>query len=461
MANVDSTGSKWSLASIREQLSERQELQPVLSNISWLFANNIIRIISGLIVGAWVARYLGPDDRGIMNYAIAYVALFMPLTELGFGSILIRELVRRPQEKGTLMGTAFVMQVVAFLLLLPVIVISVKILRAGDPAAQQAVYIMLIGSAFHVSITFKFWFDSQLKSKYFVMAQRSVDLIGAGIRVVLILVQASLSAFLLAIAFQSFLGFIGLALFYLWSGERFRTWGFSLDWAKRLFRDGWPLAISLLAITVNLRIDTVMIGQMMDDYSVGVYGEAARLSQLWYFVPLAISTSAYPVLVRAHKELSLGEQKKRYQRFFDSLAGVGYLIAIPSAILAPFIVGLLYGPQYAQTSAILSIHIWALIFVGFGLGLRRWLAVENLTVYSLWSALSGAVVNIVLNLIFIPRFGAIGAAWTMVFSSAVSGYLICLFLPRLHPVFRQLTIALLLPIRVPVLLYRQFVSDGG
>ncbi len=461
MENIDLTSPKRFIASVRQQLSKRQELRPILSNVSWLLANNIIQIVSGLLVGTWVARYLGPGERGYMNYAGSFVALFMPLAALGLGGILIRDLVRTPKAKGELMGTAFVMQAVAYLLLMPIMIGTIMILRPTDPTAQWVVIIAVFGSMFSISRTFTFWFDSQLQSRYTVIALRSVDLIAAGLKVILILSTASLYAFVLVSVVQNLLGFAGQAFFYLRSGERFRIWRFNLERAKSLLRDGWPLALALLAVTINLKIDSVMLGQMLDVESVGIYGEAARLSQLWFFVPLAISTSAYPALVRAHRDLPIGQQKKRDQQFFDSLTAVGYLIAIPSALLAPLVVNVLYGEAYAQTGDVLSVHIWALIFIGLGFGLRRWLAVEDLTVYSLWTAISGAVVNVVLNLLLVPRFGLMGAAWTMVISSAVSGYLICLFLPRLRPLFRQLTIALLLPIRIPVLLYRQVFPSTG
>jgi PST family polysaccharide transporter len=456
MENVNSPRSKWTLSVIRQQLSDRQELRRILSNIAWLVANNIIQIISGLLVGAWVARYLGPDERGIMNYASSFVALFVPLCTLGLGGILIRDLVRDPEAKGELMGTAFIIQNIAYLLLLPIMILSILLLRPDDSNAKWAVFILALGEIFSISRTFKFWFDSQLQSRYTVIAFRGADLITAGMKVALIYTSASLNAFLVVLVVQNMLGLVGQTFLYLQSGEKIRTWRFSMERAKSLIRDGWPLALSLFAVTISLKIDSVMLGQMLDDRAVGIYGEASRLSQLWYFVPLAISTSAYPVLVRAHKELSPKVYKRRDQLFFDSFAAVGYLIAIPAAILAPFIVNLLYGKEYSETSAVLSIHIWALIFIGFGFGLRRWLAIEDMTVLSLWTALSGAVVNIALNLIFIPRFGIMGAAWTMVISSAVSGYFICLLFPRLRPLFRQLTIALLLPVRIPSILYNYF-----
>ena len=78
-----------------------------LKNISWLFFDKIIRIFGGLVVGIWVARYLGPNDFGVLNYALAYITFFMLFVKLGLDQIVIREIVKRPKLTNYLLGTAF------------------------------------------------------------------------------------------------------------------------------------------------------------------------------------------------------------------------------------------------------------------------------------------------------------------------------------------------------------------
>jgi PST family polysaccharide transporter len=437
---------------IRNRFAGRIELQKVVANTGWLVFDAVSQIIINLFVSVQVARYLGPELRGIMIYANSFVSLFVSLSALGLGAIVIRELVREPEAKGELMGTVFVAELVCYILFLPLIIVSVLILRAGEPLVQWAVIILAIGSLFSTSRIFNFWFRSQLQSKYAVWASRIVEFIIAGFKIILLVIQAPLLLFITVSALQIVMYFFAKLVFYTKTGERIRTWRFNASRARTLLRDGWPLALSLFAITLYTEIDNLMLGQLMDNKAVGLYGEAARVSKMWYFIPVAIASSAYPVLVRAHENITQHNYNQRVQQFFDVLAIVGYASAIPASLLAPFAVSLVYGPDYAETGRVLTIYVWTFVFVALREGMNRWLMVDNLTLYSMWSALIGAGFNIGLNFMLVPKYGVIGAAWATLISNFFAIYLLCLAVPRLRPLFRQLVQALFAPLHLRSLL---------
>ncbi len=452
MSKLFFLGRKIIPPALRQRLMGRLELQKVVANTGWLVADYIVQIITNLIVGVWVARYLGPEQRGIMLYASSFVALFVPLSALGLGSILIRELVREPDEKAELMGTVFVFQAASYLLFLPLLVVAILIFRAGEITVQWAVILIGVGNIFSISRIFNFWFQARLQSKYTVWATRIVEFVIAGLKILLIVIKAPLMAFVSIIALQALLYFFAKLSFYAWKGEKIHTWRFNFVKGKAMLRDSWPLAFSLLAVVIYSEIDSVMLGQLMDNQTVGIYGEAARFSKMWYFIPSAIATSVYPVLVRTRQTSSQAQYHRRTQQFFDIMAIIGYVSAIPAALAAPFVITMLYGPAYAESSKVLAILVWTFVFVALRHGMDRWLLVDNYIRYAMWSAVIGAIVNIFLNLWLMPEFGALGAAWATVISSAVSIYLICLLIPQLRPLFRQLALALLIPIRLHTLI---------
>ena len=390
-----------------------------------------------------------------MTYADSYVSLFVPLSALGLGTILIREIVREPDAKGELMGTGFLVQLSVYILLLPVIIGSIFFLRQGEFLVQLSVIIIAIGSIFATSRIFSFWFQSQLNSKYDVWATRTVEFFSAGLKIILILIQAPLLAFVGVISLQIFLYFVTKLYFYLRTGESIRIWRFNFSRAKELIRDGWPLAFSFLAITLYTRIDSVMIGQLMDNEAVGIYGEASRFSNLWYFLPTAIVASVYPALVRIHDSESREKYNLRIQQFFDVLVLFGLVFAIPISIVAPYFVEYLYGATFALSGHVLAVRAWTFIFVSLRQGMDRWLMIENLTRISMWTVFFGLIVNVLLNLLLIREFGETGAAWATVFSIGVSIYLPCLTIPKLRPLFIQLALALSAPFRIRSL----FVSN--
>jgi O-antigen/teichoic acid export membrane protein len=191
-----------------------------------------------------------------------------------------------------------------------------------------------------------------------------------------------------------------------------------------------------------------MLGQLIDNKAVGIYGEAARFSNLWYFLPSAIVASVYPALVRVHDSKSPEKYRKRIQQFLDVLVLFALIFAIPVAIIAPFVVTKLYGPAYAVSGNVLSVLAWTFIFVSLRQGMDRWLMIDNLTRISMWSIILGLIVNVLLNLLIVPKYGEVGAAWATVIAIAVSIYLPCLLIPKLRPLFRQLVLALFAPFRI-------------
>ena len=437
---------------IRQRLEGRVELQKVIANTGWLFADKAIQIIINLFVGVWVARYLGPELRGILTYADSFVALFVPLSALGLGTILVREIVREPEAKGELMGTGFIIQLAAYILILPIIIVAVLILNEGEFLVQLSVIIIAFGSIFATSRIFNFWFQSQLQSKYEVLATRIVGFFSAGLKIILTLIKAPLIALVGVISLQIFFYFITKLYYYMRTGESIRAWRFNFSRAKELVHDGWPLAFSFLAITLYTRIDSVMLGQLMDSEAVGIYGEASRFSNLWYFLPSAIVASVYPALVRVHDSASSEIFRRRIQQFFDVLVLFGLIFAIPISLIAPFIVEKLYGAAYANSGFVLSVLAWTFVFVSLRQGMDRWLMIENLTRISMWSVLLGLFVNVLLNLLLVKEYGETGAAWATVFAIVISIYLPCLIIPKLRPLFNQLVLALFAPFRIRSLL---------
>ena len=182
---------------------------------------------------------------------------------------------------------------------------------------------------------------------------------------------------------------------------------------RRLMEEAWPLVFANLAIIVYMKIDEVMLRQLVGPKAVGIYSSATRLSEVWYFLPMALSVSVLPALMRA-KEGSAEAYRLRMQQYFDLSAGVAYALSIPIALASPWIVRVAYGPAFAEAGPILAVHIWASIFVFLGVARSQWLVNEKLQRFYLAATLAGAVSNIGLNFVLIPRWSGLGAAWATV-----------------------------------------------
>ena len=419
------------------------ELRKIISNIGWLFADRVLRMGVGLIVTAWVARYLGPQQFGLFNYAGAFVSLFGVLATLGLDQIVVRDMVRDPSCKDETLGTAFVLKLSGGILTILVTTGTIFLLRPDDQLTHWLVGITAAGTIFDAFNTIDFWFQLQVKSKYTVIAKNTAFILVTLIRITLLQMQAPLIAFAWALLAENALGAVGLAIAYKVKGQSLLAWRASLLRAKTLLKESWPLLLSGLAIMVYLRIDQIMLGQLADDKAVGIYSAATRISELWYYIPIAIVTSVTPSIVEA-KKVSETLYYNKLQKLFNIMAVLAYMIALPMTFLSKYIVVLIFGQNYVASGGVLSIHIWAALFVFFGWSKGIWIVAEGLTMFSLLATTSGAVINILLNFWLLPIYRETGAAIATVISYALVDYFICMIYPPTQKIAWVMTKALTL-----------------
>jgi PST family polysaccharide transporter len=433
-----------SLASQRISLGARR----IISNSVWLFADRGLSILNGLIISAWVVRYLGPTRFGQYSYVVAFVALFSPLAELGLSTIVVRNLVNDPSHKERLLGTAFSLQLiggaVTFILMTG---LALTLYSVSDPTFWMIVAVG-IQIVFTPCDVVGYWFESQVQSKYVVWTNNIVLLAMAVIRIALILLQAPLIAFAFVLTFQALFTAVGFLVFYRVSGQAVRAWRISWEQAKRLLADSWPLIVSALAVVVYVKIDKIMLARMVDDKAVGIYSAAVYITEIWYFVPTVIASSVFPAIVLSRKVQSEQVYLKRVQLFYDIMTCISYAITIPLVFLASPLIVTVFGTDYAASGPILAVHILSLVFTFMGVARGKWLIAENLGGLYMLTTISGAVVNVILNLWLIPRYAGLGAAWATVIAYAFSAYLSCLFSRKLWPTFGRLSLSFLAPFRM-------------
>lgn len=409
--------------SLYAKIEHRPNLQKILHNIAWLFSDKLLRAGLGLFVGVWVARYLGPEDFGLLSYAVAFVSLFGALSTLGLPGIVVRDIVSDPKDSFETLGSACVLQVIGGITAFLAVLILISILRPHDQATLSVVTIIGLTLLFKGSESIKSWFESQVQSKYAVWAESSVFVAIAMIKIVLVLLGASLLAFVWITFVEGLLVAIVLFAMYEWAGGGLRAWRFSLIRAKILLRHSWPLILSGLAIMVYMRVDQIMLGQLLNDKAVGIYSAAVRISEAWYFIPMAIVGSVFPALLDARKTSEVLYLEK-FQKLYDALAVIALVVAIPVTLLADQIVVALFGQEYLEAGTILSIHIWTALFVFLGVASGKWFLVENRQLLALHRVLWGVGINIGLNILWIPQYGGIGAAVATLVSQAVAALLI-------------------------------------
>jgi PST family polysaccharide transporter len=419
---------------IQRRFGGRAGLQAVARNTAWLVTDRLSRLGIGLIVGVLVTRHLGPTQLGVLSFATALAGLGSFVATLGLEAIVVRDLVRYPDERNEILGTAFAIRIGAGLVACFAALGAALILRPGEPLIPMMVAITSAALIIQSADVIDFWFQSQVRARNPVIARNVAFLIACGIRLALVRMRAPVIAFAWATLAETVLAAIGLFVAYHVSGERNGRWVIRRIWVVRLFRDSWPIFLSSLAIGAYMRLDMLMLGSMVGDAAVGIYSAATRVSEVWYFVPTVIASSVTPALILA-RQSDTDLYYRRLSMLLNLFAGIALLIAVPVTFLAGPLVHLLFGAQYAAAGPVLALHIWAALFVFLGVGQNCWVVAEGLMILALPRTIIGAALNILLNVLLIPGFGPLGAAIATVIAYGVSAVLLNAFDPRTRRIF--------------------------
>ncbi len=413
-------------AFVRRRIEHRPGLVKILDNIGWLFFDKILRIGVGLMVGVWIARYLGPEQFGVLNYALAFTGLFGAIATLGLQSIVVRDIVRDPDGASLTLGTAALLQFVGGLIAYLLILMSIFYLRHEDPLALNIVAIMGSMLLFKASDIAVYWFESQVQSKYVVWVQNSTFLVFVLGKVALILNNASLTAFVWLMLAEAVLAALTLIIIFGRFGKPLATLKANSKRAKTLLKDSYPLLLSSIAIVIYMKIDQIMLGEMVGEKSVGIFSAAVKISEALYFVPMMIVSSVFPAII-ANKQTNEALYLERVQRLYNALAFISVTVGLVFSLASTWLIDTLYGANYAEAAIILSIQVWAGVFVAMGVGRGPWLHAENLQYMSHWYISFGVLVNIVLNYFMIPIYEGAGAA----FATIVSQVIVAIIAPAL------------------------------
>lgn len=410
------------LGRLQSFLSRKPNARAFGANFGWLLADKVTRLMVAVFVSAWVARYLGPERYGILAYALAFVAMFQAIALLGLDNLVVRDASAHPAEAHRYLGTALRMRVGGALAAYCLMAVLSLTFNGVDWLTTVVVMLTGLSMLFQVSDVVDLWFQSQVQSRRTVLAKITAYLTTAGIKVIMILSGASLIAFAAANALETGLAAIGLYISY----RRFRTqdrWRWDAGLAVSLFRQSWPLMLSGISILLYMRVSVIFLKETAGSAEVAIYSVGTNLSEMWYFIPMALASSLAPFISR--KRMEGGEAYIVFLR--KALCGMWYfsfLVASANALMSGIWVDLLYGAQYAGSARILSFHAFTFVPVCIGVTQNLWLINEGRSKLALYQAISGAIIALGLNLFLTPIYGAYGAVIATLASQFAQAFVI-------------------------------------
>lgn len=415
-------------ASLRSHFVGKINLHAIIHNSGWLLFDKLVRVLLGLLVGAWVARYLGPTQYGELAYSLAYIAFFQAVVTLGLDAIVVRDIALHRERAAQILGTAFALRLGSGVCAWLLAVLGMVLLNGWSD--RGVLLVLLAGSSlvFQAADTVDLWFQSQSQSRRTVVVKLVAYLLSSGIKVTLILAEAPLLAFAAVLTLDAMTAAIGLFVAYrnFPCGQRWRRVGAQ---GVQFLKESWPFILSGLSIMVYIRIDQIMIKEMLGEKELGIYAAVLPLSTFWQVIPTTLSVSLAPFIA---KQRLAGESQYRRSivLVFRTFFYLGVLVALGTFAISGWLVPFLYGAHYSEAVRILNVHVISNIFCFMGIAHSLWLVNERRFAVRLYGTVLAGMSAVGMNFLMLPWLGLIGASFAAIVAQAVAAFFINAFLDR-------------------------------
>lgn len=415
-------------------------MNKALINTAWIMGEKVMFALAGIFITVYVARYLGPNEFGLISLALAIVALITPLVKLGSENVIFNRLARNQESGLLLMAASTRVRFINFLVVNSIITLGAWFYF--DTLHKMLVFTIIIWGSYFITVeVYSVFFNATLNSKFNTIAQNGSLGIAVLFKLFFIHMGATVAYFAAANIMQWLISWIIKRYFFnksIKSGFQ-KVQSHSRRHAKHLLHAGLPLAISSLSIALYTRTDQVMLGAMLDETHVGWYSAALTLAQGWLMFPVALMTSWMVGVNEAARSNDVTFFENRIKNMF---LVVFFMALIPALIMGIFrhpIIALVYGDGYTPAGNILAITAISSVFSAYGTAAYRVITVIGGYAFLLKKMLFVSFVNVILNYILIPHYGMMGAASATLIAEILSALVLNAFYQRGRVLRLQMT----------------------
>lgn len=385
-----------------------------IGNFSWMMVENLIRIILGLTVSIYIIRYLGPNDYGILSYAVSLTGILSPIATLGIDAILLRNVIRQKEKQKILLHTARVLKFFSGAILTILTIICVYFF-IDDKIVLITVTILMIGITLNSFNVYKEYIISVNKMKFIAFAGIISLLISNFFKIGLIFSGSGVIWFALAIVTAQFINLTSLRYYYNKISE-YQNQYFSKEVAKTLLKDSWPLIFTSFTGTLLIYADQILIEFFYDFEKVGIYAAAIKLVLFFTVIPSVLSNMIYPQVIEIHENQNSSKFRSKMIEIYFYHFLLAVLIICLFFIFSEKFILILYGDTFYDSIEVLKLYSISFIFVFFNPMNNKLLMIDNLQKLMLIRNIIGLLINLILNYYLIPLFGIIGAVYSTLFS---------------------------------------------
>ncbi|MBP3706215.1 MAG: flippase [Clostridia bacterium] len=397
----------------------------VLKNASWIIGCRVMQSVLGLFVGMLTARYLGPSNYGIINYAAAIVAFVTPIMQLGFRNTLVHEIINKPDREGKTVGTALVFNLMSAAVCIVGIAIFVFVANKGEKETIIVCILYSMGLLFQAIEMIQYWFQAKLLSKYTSLVSIVAYAVVSAYKIYLLASGKNIYWFALSQTLDFLIISILLVLIYKRKSSQRLSVSFSVG--RSMLAVSKHYIVSGVMVATFGYVGSIVLKFFMNSEAVGFYSAAVTCNAVTGFIYNAIIDSARPSILES-KSAGKDNYEKKLITLYCVIIFIAFMQSVVMCILGKYVVGVLYGRAYTQSVLPLQIICWQNVFSYIGTVRNIWILAEGKQKYLWMINLSGAIFSIVLNIVFVLFFDIVGAAiatvLTQLFTNVILGFVI-------------------------------------
>lgn len=401
-------------------LKTDDKVKKYIHNSAWMLLEQFLKMFSGIFVGIYMARYLGPEKFGVLSYIMALSAFFITIARMGMDSVLVRELTKQPERKEQLLGTAFWMMMPIALLCYTILLVITAI---TNESLEIKIFTLIIGTSilFTPSLLFDYLYQSEIRAKRSTYAKVFTLFITSILKLLLIFQGSDFFWFVIVTVLDQAILAIFLFVSFIATHKFNFINKFSISYAKELSSSVWPVILASLAVLIYMRIDQIMIREMLGLEEVGLYSAASKLLGAWIVVPYTVSISLLPAIVKLKHNNHINYEKCLAQ-LFGATIWLCIMVSLFITFFGEYLIALTFGDSYRESALVAILLMWSSVFVSMGSISARYFTVEKMERKIAFRTVFSACINVVLNFFLIPIYGIKGAAIATLITNFISSY---------------------------------------
>ncbi len=384
----------------------------------------------GLFLNAWIARYLEPEGFGFISLGLIFGSFVAALCGSGLDSVIVKSLLEQKASTSQIIGNFFIVRLVLGLLTCVGILFYVLFFSQTYSTSSFAILLISFGNLFVSLDTIDSYYQSHLLSKFTVFAKNASFLVISAFRIFLLLNHYSIEWFIASFCVELILSGVFMIISYSYSTKNnFFNFKFDFEFIKDILKNQYLLILGTVLYIIYIKIDQILISTILNAKELGIYSAALKLSEIWFFVPVIVSSSIFPSLIQLKNENeNLFLQKIQF--FFKASLVIGIIFSFLISVSSSSIISKIYAEKYMSSAIILAIHTWSVIFVAWEYFCSNYLYIEKYTNILFSRILISCIFSICFNIILIPQYGIIGAVVSSLLSHFVMSTISLLFLKK-------------------------------